>query len=169
MELVKKNIHTERIKAKALLQIPLEEDINVSDSRPDVGKPVFTRGKIKVDEVKSGTNKVWVKGRLVYQILYLAEGKDSGLAGMEGELPFMEEIYMDMVESTDRAICNTNLEDMRVNLINSRKLSIQAVISLMPRVEENTQEEVCVDLNGAEKEQKSWNTARSRWTIWRQQ
>ena len=29
MELVKKNIHTERIKAKALLQIPLEEDINV--------------------------------------------------------------------------------------------------------------------------------------------
>ena len=65
----------------------------------------------------------------------------------------MEEIYMDMVESTDRAICNTNLEDMRVNLINSRKLSIQAVISLMPRVEENTQEEVCVDLNGAEKEQ----------------
>ena len=51
MELVKKNIHTERIKAKALLQIPLEEDINVSDSRPDVGKPVFTRGKIKVDEV----------------------------------------------------------------------------------------------------------------------
>ena len=28
MELVKKNIHTERIKAKALLQIPLEEDIN---------------------------------------------------------------------------------------------------------------------------------------------
>ena len=89
----------------------------------------------------------------MYQILYLAEGKDSGLAGMEGELPFMEEIYMDMVESTDRAICNTNLEDMRVNLINSRKLSIQAVISLMPRVEENTQEEVCVDLNGAEKEQ----------------
>ena len=49
MELVKKNIHTERIKAKALLQIPLEEDINVSDSRPDVGKQVFTRGKIKVD------------------------------------------------------------------------------------------------------------------------
>ena len=75
MELVKKNIHTERIKAKALLQIPLEEDINVSDSRPDVGKPVFTRGKIKVDEVKSGTNKVWVKGRLVYQILYLEIGR----------------------------------------------------------------------------------------------
>ena len=148
MELVKKNIHTERVKAKALLQIPLEEDINVSDSRPDVSKPVFTRGKIKIDEVKSGSNKVWVKGRLVYQILYLAEGKEKGLAGMEGELPFMEEIYMDTIESTDRAICNSNLEDMRVNVINSRKLSIQAVISLMPRVEESVQEEVCVELNG---------------------
>ena len=155
MELVKKNIHTERIKAKALLQIPLEEDINVSDTRPDVSKPVFTRGKIKIDEVKSGSNKVWVKGRLVYQILYLAEGKEEGLAGMEGELPFMEEIYMDTVESGDRAICSSNLEDMRVNLINSRKLSIQAVISLMPRVEESTQEEVCVELGGEDTSVKS--------------
>lgn len=148
MELVKKNIHTEKIKAKALLQIPLEEDINVSDTRPDVGKLVFTRGKIKIDEMKTGTNKVWAKGRLGFQILYLAEGKEAGLAGMEGELPFMEEIYMDMVENGDRVICETDLEDMRVNMINSRKLSIQAVITLMPRVEETMEEEVCTELIG---------------------
>lgn len=157
MELVKKNIHTERIKAKALLQVPLEEDINVSDSRPDVSKPVFTKGKIKIDEVKTASSKAWVKGRLVYQLLYLAEGKDASLAGMEGELPFMEEIYMDGVESTDRAICGTKLEDLRINLINSRKLSIQAVISLMPRVEETVQEEICTDMHtsseGKEKQQ----------------
>lgn len=146
MELVKKNIHTERTKAKALLQVPLEEDINVSDTRPDVSKLVFTRGKIKIDEMKTGTNKVWVKGRLVYQILYLAEGKDAEPAGMEGELPFMEEIYMDNVENSDRAICATELEDMRVNMINSRKLSVQAVISLMPRVEETVTDEVCTEL-----------------------
>lgn len=78
MELVKKNIHTERIKAKALLQIPLEEDINVSDSRPDVGKPVFTRGKIKVDEVKSGTNKVWVKADLCIRFCILQKEKTPG-------------------------------------------------------------------------------------------
>lgn len=129
-----------------MLQIPLEEDINVSDSRPDVGRLVFTRGRIKIDEIKTGMNKIWVKGKLLFQVLYEAEGKDSGMAGMEGDLPFMEEIYMDRVESQDRVICESMLEDMRVNMINSRKLSIQAVISLKPRVEELVETRVCTGI-----------------------
>ncbi len=146
MELMKKSIYTDKIKAKAMLQIPLEEDINVSDSRPDVGRLVFTRGRIKIDEIKTGMNKIWVKGKLLFQVLYEAEGKDSGMAGMEGDLPFMEEIYMDRVESQDRVICESMLEDMRVNMINSRKLSIQAVISLKPRVEELVETRVCTGI-----------------------
>ena len=69
MELMKKNIHTERIKSKALLQVPLETDINVSDAKPDVAKVIYDCGKIKVDEIKTGMNKIWVKGRLCYQLL----------------------------------------------------------------------------------------------------
>ena len=129
-----------------MLQIPLEEDINVSDSRPDVGRLVFTHGRIKIDEIKTGMNKIWVKGKLLFQVLYEAEGKDSGMAGMEGELPFMEEIYMEHVESQDRVICESMLEDMRVNMINSRKLSVQAVISLRPRVEELVETKVCTGI-----------------------
>lgn len=146
MELMKKSIYTDRIKAKAMLQIPLEEDINVSDTRPDVGRLVFTNGKVKIDEIKTGMNKIWVKGKLLFQILYEAEGKDSGMAGMEGELPFMEEIYMECVESQDRVICESTLEDMRVNMINSRKLSIQAVISLKSHVEELVETKICTGI-----------------------
>lgn len=147
MELLKKNIHTERIKSKALLQVPLEMDINVPDVKPDVAKVIYDCGKIKVDEIKTGMNKIWVKGRLCYQILYRAEGEDRTLAGMDGEVPFMEEIYLDKLEGQDRVICKTNLEDMRVHIINSRKLSIQSVISLEPRVEESISEELCVELD----------------------
>lgn len=146
MELMKKSIYTDKIKAKAMLQIPLEEDINVSDTRPDVGRLVFTRGKVKIDEIKTGMNKIWVKGKLLFQVLYEAEGKDAGMLGMEGELPFMEEIYMERVESQDRVICESTLEDIRVNMINSRKLSIQAVLSLQPRVEELVETKICTGI-----------------------
>lgn len=146
MELMKKSIYNDKIKARAMLQIPLEEDINVSDTRPDVGRLVFTRGKVKIDEIKTGMNKIWVKGKLLFQVLYETEGKDAGMSGMEGELPFMEEIYMEQVESQDRVICESALEDMRVNLINSRKLSVQAVISLKPRVEELVETKICTGI-----------------------
>ena len=153
MELMKKNIHTERIKSKALLQVPLETDINVSDAKPDVAKVIYDCGKIKVDEIKTGMNKIWVKGRLCYQLLYQTEGtlsndkEERALAGMEGEIPFMEEIYLDKLEGQDRVICRSSLDDMRVHIINSRKLSIQAVMTLEPRVEESIAEELCVELD----------------------
>ena len=89
MELVKKSIHTERIKAKAVLQIPMEEDINVSDTRPDVGKLVYHRGKVKIDAVKTGSNKAWVKGKLVYNILYQADDKQAKLPLSEKKILIM--------------------------------------------------------------------------------
>lgn len=154
MELVKKNIQTDRIKARTMLQIPMEEDINISDTKPDVGKLVYHRGKVRIDEVKTGTGKVWIRGKLVYNILYKADDKETSLAGMEGVLPFMEEINMEQVDAQDKAICMTELEDMRVNMINSRKLSIQAVITLKPWIEESVVEEVCTDIVYDEEKQK---------------
>lgn len=147
MDLLKKNIHTERIKSKAVMQIPLEADINISDTKPDVANVIFSSAKIKVDEIKTGMNKIWVKGRLCYQLLYQADGDSGTLAGMDGDIPFMEEIYLDKLEGQDRVICRTNLEDLRVHIINSRKLSIQSVITLEPKVEESISEELCVDLD----------------------
>lgn len=148
MELIKKRVHTQQTKTRAMLQIPIEEDINVSDVNPDVARLIFNNGRIKVDEIKSGTNRIWVKGRLCYKILYQSEEKMTQMSGMEGEIPFMEEIAMDKAESTDRVVCTTRLEDMRVSMINSRKLSIQAVISLMPYIDEISEQELCTDIEG---------------------
>ena len=36
MELIRKNIHIDRTKCKAGTQIAMEDDINITDSRPDV-------------------------------------------------------------------------------------------------------------------------------------
>lgn len=156
MELLKKNIHTERIKSKAFMQIPLETDINVPDVKPDIGNVIYNSAKIKVDEIKTGMNKIWVKGRLCYQLLYQTDGADlsdasvGALAGMDGEIPFMEEIYLDKMEGQDRVLCRTELEDLRVHIINSRKLSIQSVITIEPKVEEGISEELCVELDHPE-------------------
>lgn len=146
MELVKKNIQHEQTKAKAMLQIPMEEDMNVPDSKPDVGQILYSRGKVKLEEIKPSMNKVWVKGRLHYQILYFEEGMSSFVASIEGDCSFMEEIYMESVESQDRVVCEADLEDMRVNTINSRKLSIQALLTLRAQALQTRQEAVCVQL-----------------------
>ena len=51
MELIKKNIHMDRVKAQAVSQITLEEDINIPDQKPDVSSLCFDRATVTVDEV----------------------------------------------------------------------------------------------------------------------
>lgn len=154
MELMKKSIHTERIKAKALVQIPIEEDVNVSDSKPDVGKLLFHRGRIKIDEIKTGVNKVWIRGKLLYSVLYVTEDKEARVDMLEGEIPLTEEVYLENANMQDRVICSSQLEDIRISMINSRKLSVRAVISMKPLIMEHMEEEICTDLSGYEDKRK---------------
>ena len=52
MELVRRNIHMDRIKGQASTQITLEDDINILDSRPDASKLIYDRGSVALEEIK---------------------------------------------------------------------------------------------------------------------
>lgn len=150
MELIKRNIHMDCLKCKASTQITLEDDINISDSRPDALKLIMDRGNVVIEEVKVTDDHVGVKGRLFFHILYLAEGKKADVAAMEGSIPFEEQIYMEGVENGDNVSIDWELEDLSIGLINSRKFSVQSVLLLKAACEEICDEETAVDLSGQE-------------------
>jgi len=146
VELVKKNIHMDRIKGQAATQITLEDDANISDSKPDAGKLIYDRGSVTLEEVKATQDHVTVKGKLQFLVMYLTEGEQSVPACLEGGLPFEEQLYAEGVQSGDSVNVKWNLEDLTVGLINSRKLSVQALISLRICAEMMYDEETAVDL-----------------------
>ena len=151
MELTKRNIHMDYLKCKASLQMTLENDVIIPDSRPDAAKLVLDRGNVVIEEVKTTDNHVNVKGKLLFCILYQAEGTGKGcLADMEGAIPFEEVIYMDEIESGDHVEVCGQLEDLSVDLINSRKVSVQSLIHLQAACEEVVDEEITTDLRSEE-------------------
>lgn len=146
MELVKKNIHMDRLKGQAATQITLEDDVNISDAKPDAGRLVYDRGSVTVEEVKVTEDHVTVKGKMQFLVMYLTEGEHPSPACLEGSLPFEEQLYAEGVQSGDSVNVKWNLEDLTVGLINSRKLSVQALISLRITAEMMYDEETAVDL-----------------------
>ena len=76
MELIKKNIHMDRIKCQSTAQVTLEEDINVPDNKPDVGGIILHKAVIQIEEVKPTEDHVSVRGRLLFSVLY--QTKDEG-------------------------------------------------------------------------------------------
>lgn len=144
MELIKKNIHLDRIKCRASSQITLEDDRNVPDQKPDMERILFKRGRVEIDEWKTSENHVTVKGRLQFSILYMTE--DGYVSRMDGEIPFDEQIYMEGIGNGDTVEIQTELEDLKIEMINSRKLSLHALLSLSLCAPELYEEELATEL-----------------------
>ena len=73
MELEKVKIHRIQQNGTAVSQITLDDDYNVPDYRPDIMKVLKENGELRFDEVKAANKAVWVKGSLVFHILYQCE------------------------------------------------------------------------------------------------
>lgn len=146
MELIKKNIHMDRIKCRSTTQVTLEEDINIPESKPDVAGLIYEKAVIQIEEVKPTEDHVNIRGRLLFSVLYQTREEGQKLVCVEGKIPFEEQLYMEGVRGTDAVTVRTMPEDLTVGMINSRKLSVQALFTLKAWVEELYDEEVPVDL-----------------------
>ena len=145
MELVKKKIHMDRVASKAGTQMVLEEDVNISDNRPDASHLIAVKGDVIMDEIRVGDDRVNLKGRLQVQMLYLTE-EEGMCASMQAELPLEEKINMEGVHNGDTVLSSWVIEDLTVGLINSRKMSVQAMISFDLELEEKLEQEAAVDI-----------------------
>lgn len=130
MEFIQKSIHMDRIKCAASAQIALEDDINITDAKPDVYQLIMEQGQVDVEEMRAVEDHVHVKGTLKFCVLYLSDEEVRRPACMEGSLRFQESVFMDGVAGSDNVQVRPVLEDLSVGMINSRKLSVQALLNL---------------------------------------
>ncbi len=146
MELIKKNIHMEREKCRTVTQTTIEEDVNIKDQDPDALKVITEKGRVVVEEVYPLADYVVLKGKLDYSILYLGEEEEIRPYFMEGHISFEEKVHMEGVTQNDSVLVKSQIEDMSVSLINSRKLSIRSLITWNLYVDEIYDEAAVVDI-----------------------
>ena len=150
MELVKKNIHMNKLKCKSTLQLTLDDDFNVPDVKPDIDQIITEQGEVKINDIRAMNGKLMVKGALVFNVLYLSQGDQRPVQSINGEIPFDEIINMDITCADEDPIVKWDLEDLNTGLINSRKLSVRAILGLNVAVEELYDEETAVDVDSSE-------------------
>ena len=151
MELIRRNIHMDRIRAEAVTQFTLEDDVNIPENKPDVSTLNLEKGDLVIDEIRPGTDSVIVKGRLCYVVLYHTMEDGASLVVMDGKLPFEEKINIQGVMPTDTVAVEGEVEDLTMGTINSRKLNVQSLITMTARVEELYDEEAPIAIHGEEK------------------
>lgn len=144
VELIKKNIHMNRWKNNVATQITLDDDFIVPDTMDDMEQVILDTGDIQIENVKNQGEKVSIKGKLSFHVLYRKEA--GGMQTLAGAIPFEEQINVPGLEDRDYVSVIWELDDLNAGIINSRKLSMKAIISLDVRVETIHDADAAVDI-----------------------
>lgn len=148
MELLKKNIHMMHEKNRAVSQVTLEEDCNVPDTQADVERIIQHNAQVKIEEVQVGTDKVTISGQLQICILYIADTPEHQIHRLDTKIAFLENQNLEGVAPGDNVHLKWNTEDVSVSMINSRKLSIRALLEFTSFIEEVYDACAAVELHG---------------------
>lgn len=128
MELVKQHIHMNRRRGSVTSQMTLDDDFNVPDSMDDVDQLILDSGEIQIESTKNQGEKVLVKGKLSFRVLYRTP--DGQVMTLAGAIPFDETVNMPGLADNDYVQTHWELDDLNVGMINSRKLSVKALVTL---------------------------------------
>lgn len=150
MELIKKNVHMNKLKCKTDIQLTFDDDFNVPDIKPDIYKIIKEQSEIHISEAKASNGKIMMRGALRFNILYLSEDDMPSLHNMMGEIMFEELVNMDNISDQDIVEVKWDIEDLNTSLINSRKISVKSIVCFTFYIEDIYDEETAVALEGDE-------------------
>ena len=136
MELKKERVQILRVKSKAMNQVTFDEDYNVPDVKPDVGRMIQSKGEIQIEEVKLSENQAFVSARLCVDLLYVAQEEEGRVYSLSANLPIEETLNLEGIESGDKMCLKWEIEDLSLHVINSRKLNIKALVTFYAAVDE---------------------------------
>lgn len=149
MQLISQRVHMNKCNCRESRQITLDRDFNVPDAKPDALSIMKEQGNIQIEEVRMVEGRASVRGELIFQILYAVEG-EMPVCEMKGSIPFEEMVPLPCAERDDELTVNAGIEDLRSELINSRKLGLKAILSLEVSAETVCDAEGAVDVEDAE-------------------
>lgn len=136
MELRKENVQILRVKSRAVNQVTFDEDYNVPDVKPDIGRMIQNQGEIQIEEVKLSDDQAFIKARLGVDLLYVAEEEEGRVYSLSASLPIEESLNLEGIESGDKMCLKWEIEDLSLHVINSRKLNVKALVTFFAAVDE---------------------------------
>lgn len=149
MRLITQRVHMNKCNCRENRQITLDRDFNVPDAKPDALSIMKEQANIQIEEARMLDGKAGIKGELVFQILYAVDG-GVPVSEMRGSIAFEEMIPLPCADRDDELTVHAVIDDLRSELINSRKLGLKAVFTLEVSAETVCDGEGAVDLEEAE-------------------
>ena len=130
LDLAKEKITLKQQKGKQTSQILLEGDVIVPDSKADVKEILRCQGRVRLEEVKSGEERVAFSGALQLWVLYGAAEGEKPVYSLTSSLPINDVVQVEGLRKEHIVDLELVLEHLEGTIVNDRKIGIKAVVQV---------------------------------------
>ncbi|MGB9780207.1 DUF3794 and LysM peptidoglycan-binding domain-containing protein [Caldanaerobacter sp.] len=120
----------------------VEGDIIIPENYPDILTVLAIDSSTYIDDIFLTSDKIQFEGKLLLDLLYLSE-KDGEMVSVERELDYSQVIEGD-IDKRGRYVAKASIENLDYRIVNSRKLSIRAVVRIQSKLFVSEKKEVVV-------------------------
>ncbi len=142
----KENLCINKLVSEKTEIIFVEGDMIVPDSKPDILNTICTSGIACVYKKEIQEGKIRLDGSVQTYIMYMPEGMEEGVRGINTTLDFSENIEMDGINSDMLCFLTTCVKSVEAKVINGRKIGIKAALEVSAKVFVKEEAEVVNDV-----------------------
>ncbi len=128
MDFIKKDIHMCQNIGEKCSELTIDEDFNIPDTKGDIEKLIAKQSRVVIDDISCDEGRLKVSGNLWFQLAYLVSGENPDVEFFSRSIPFEDNIAMDCINRNNRPDVFSTIEDFSIEVINSRKLSVRALV-----------------------------------------
>ena len=146
MNIAKENLCIHKLVTEKTEIIFVEGDMIVPDSKPDILNTICTSGVACIYKRELLEGKIKIDGGVNSYIMYMPEGMDEGIRGVNTVLDFSNTIDLEGV-MPDMQIClKTNVKSVEAKVINGRKIGIKVALEMCIKIFAKDEIEVVNDI-----------------------
>lgn len=128
----------------------VENDVIVSDIKPDVLNVISTNGIINIYKKEVLNGKIKIEGSISTYIIYMADDEQGSTRSINTSLDFTQVLEMENAKENMEAVININIKNFETKVINGRKLSVKANIETNASVYSNESLDIITGVKDSE-------------------
>lgn len=142
IEAQRENLSINKLIAEKREIIFAEGDMIVPDSKPDILNTICTSGVVSIYKKESQDEKVRLDGAINTYIMYMPDGTDDTVRGLNTSIDFSENVNVSNCREGMNVISDIKIKSIEAKVINGRKVGIKATLEISLKIYLNEEVEI---------------------------
>lgn len=139
LDLVREIIKENRVVSRESVQIIIENDVIVPDTKPDIGKILFADGDAFILNSNVADGNISMDGVIRHKILYIEDSPEHNIIALNINTDFEHNMDVPSANKGMEGRVKCDVEHVECRIVNGRKVNVKAILRIKSKITEENE------------------------------